>query len=207
MPSYPSTTPVVLTVRRTSTSKGCRSYLCQVSCTTTDAPILASDRLPALGRPRQRAHCPRARGRGGQVNICHIILPPLPGKTFSRCPIRVLKMRSYAYLLACGGIGLISTDPTEWELGNLNGAGADPTEQELENLNGAGADPTEQELGNLNGAGVDPTEQELGNLNGAGADPTEQELRNLNGAGADPTEQELENLDGAGAREFGWCRS
>ncbi|RRT32744.1 hypothetical protein B296_00049245, partial [Ensete ventricosum] len=63
-------------------------------------------------------------------------------------------------------------NPTEQELGNLNGAGADPTEQELENLNG--------ELENLNGAGADLTEQDLGNLNGAGADPTEQELRNLN---------------------------
>ncbi|RRT38810.1 hypothetical protein B296_00052591 [Ensete ventricosum] len=64
---------------------------------------------------------------------------------------------------------------------------ADPTEHELGNLNGAGADPTEHELGNLNGAGADQTEQELGNLNGAGADPTEHELRNLNGARADLT--------------------
>ncbi|RRT38460.1 hypothetical protein B296_00056706 [Ensete ventricosum] len=60
-------------------------------------------------------------------------------------------------LLARGGFGLVPsgssrTDPTEQELGNLNGAGADPTEQELGNLNGAGADPTEQELGNLNDA-------------------------------------------------------
>ncbi|RZR81034.1 hypothetical protein BHM03_00007181 [Ensete ventricosum] len=110
-----------------------------------------------------------------------ISFPP-PGKTFSRCPIRVLKMRSCAHLLACGGVGLIpmGADPTEHELGNLNGTGADPTEQELGNLNGAGADPTEQKLGNLNGAGADPTEQELKNLNGAGADPTEQELGNLN---------------------------
>ncbi|RRT51315.1 hypothetical protein B296_00033095 [Ensete ventricosum] len=49
-------------------------------------------------------------------------------------------------------------NPTEWELGNPNGAGANPTEQELGNLNGVGADPTEQELGSLNGAGADPTE-------------------------------------------------
>ncbi|RZR98177.1 hypothetical protein BHM03_00027502 [Ensete ventricosum] len=98
-----------------------------------------------------------------------------------------------------GNLNGAGADPTEQELGNLNGAGADSTEQELGNLNGAGADLTEQELGNLNGAGADPTEQELGNLNGAGADPTEQELGNLNGAGADPTEQELENLNGAGA--------
>ncbi|RRT32690.1 hypothetical protein B296_00049132 [Ensete ventricosum] len=197
----------VLAVRRASAGKGCRSYLCQVGCTTTDAPILVSNRLPVSGRPRRRAHCPRGRGRGDQVNIYHIILSPR--KTFSRCPIRVLKMRSYAHLLACGSVGLIPTglrnligagaNPTEQELGNLNGAGADLTEQKLGNLNGAGADPIEQELGNLNGAGADPTEKELENLNGAGADPTEQELGNLNSAGADPTEQELGNLNSTGA--------
>ncbi|RWW02996.1 hypothetical protein GW17_00033887 [Ensete ventricosum] len=37
MSSYPSTTPVVLAVRHASTGKGCRPYLCQVGCTTTDA--------------------------------------------------------------------------------------------------------------------------------------------------------------------------
>ncbi|RZS25779.1 hypothetical protein BHM03_00059027 [Ensete ventricosum] len=55
-------------------------------------------------------------------------------------------------LLARGGFGLVpsgssATDPTEQELGNLNGTGADPTEQELGNLNGVGADPTERSSG------------------------------------------------------------
>ncbi|RZR75501.1 hypothetical protein BHM03_00059525 [Ensete ventricosum] len=45
-------TSVVLAVRHASADKGCRSYPCQVGCTTTDAPILASDRLLASGRPR-----------------------------------------------------------------------------------------------------------------------------------------------------------
>ncbi|RRT33763.1 hypothetical protein B296_00056007 [Ensete ventricosum] len=105
MSSYLSTTPVVLAVRRAPTGEGCRPYLCQVGCTTTDAPISAPNRLPVSGRPRRRASCPRLRRRGSQVNICHIILPPR--KTFSRCPIRVLEMRSCVELLACGDVGLV----------------------------------------------------------------------------------------------------
>ncbi|RWV82699.1 hypothetical protein BHE74_00047622 [Ensete ventricosum] len=90
MPSYTSTTPAVLAVRHASIGKvvdltcvrsavrplGIRPYLCQVGRTTAGAPILASDQLPALGRPRRRAGCPRARGCGGQVIICPIILSP-----------------------------------------------------------------------------------------------------------------------------------
>ncbi|RZS24306.1 hypothetical protein BHM03_00057357 [Ensete ventricosum] len=38
IPSYPSTTPIVLAVRRASAGRGCRPYLCQVGCTTIDAP-------------------------------------------------------------------------------------------------------------------------------------------------------------------------
>ncbi|RRT50452.1 hypothetical protein B296_00046551 [Ensete ventricosum] len=80
------------------------------------------------------------------------------------------------------------------ELGNLNSVGADPTEQELGNLNGAArADPTEQELGNYDVARADLTEQELGNWDVTRADPTEQELENWDVARADPTEQELGN--------------
>ncbi|RWV86869.1 hypothetical protein GW17_00051190 [Ensete ventricosum] len=57
-----------------------------------------------------------------------------PGKTFSRLPTRVLEMRSYTQLLACGGVGLVpsgssGTDRTEWSFGNLNGVGVDPTER------------------------------------------------------------------------------
>ncbi|RWW23415.1 hypothetical protein GW17_00012337 [Ensete ventricosum] len=69
-------------------------------------PYLRQTGFPMSGRPRRRASCPRARGRGGQVNICHIILPP-PGKTFSRCPIRVMKMRSYAKPPVCGDVRLV----------------------------------------------------------------------------------------------------
>ncbi|RZS03292.1 hypothetical protein BHM03_00033459 [Ensete ventricosum] len=72
MPSYPSTTPVVLAVRHASAGKGvdltcvrsvirplgCRPYLCQVDRTIAGAPILASDQLPASGQPRRRASCP-----------------------------------------------------------------------------------------------------------------------------------------------------
>ncbi|RRT73979.1 hypothetical protein B296_00032841 [Ensete ventricosum] len=73
MPSYTSTTPVVLAVRDASTGKGIgltcvRSdvrllgiwpYLCQVGRTTTGALIPASDQLSASGRPRRRASCPK----------------------------------------------------------------------------------------------------------------------------------------------------
>ncbi|RRT35744.1 hypothetical protein B296_00045034 [Ensete ventricosum] len=151
MPSYLSTTPIVLAARRAPVGEGCRPYLCQVGCTTTDAPIPVPERLPASGRPRRRANCPRARGRGGQVNICHIISLPPPEKTFSRCPIRVLKMRSCAESLTSGDVGLVpsggsGTDRTERssgeELAELRirelirlsrGSGIDPTEQGLEN--------------------------------------------------------------------------
>ncbi|RWW35753.1 hypothetical protein BHE74_00059276, partial [Ensete ventricosum] len=73
--SYASTTPVVLAVRDASTGEsigltcvrsavrllGYRPYLCQVGCTTTGAPIPASDQLTVLGRPRRRASCPKER--------------------------------------------------------------------------------------------------------------------------------------------------
>ncbi|RWV81788.1 hypothetical protein GW17_00056762 [Ensete ventricosum] len=58
--SYLSTMPLVLAVRRASTGKECRPYLCHVGCTTTDSPILASDQLPASGQPRWRANYSRA---------------------------------------------------------------------------------------------------------------------------------------------------
>ncbi|RWV84934.1 hypothetical protein GW17_00053316 [Ensete ventricosum] len=54
MPSYLSTTSVVLAVRRAPTGEGFRPYLCQVGCTTTDAPIPAPDRLLALGQPHRQ---------------------------------------------------------------------------------------------------------------------------------------------------------
>ncbi|RWV90567.1 hypothetical protein GW17_00047212 [Ensete ventricosum] len=58
IPTYPPTMLVVLAMRRAFAVGGCRPYLCQVGCTSTDAPRI-SGRLPALGRPRRRAICPR----------------------------------------------------------------------------------------------------------------------------------------------------
>ncbi|RWW36620.1 hypothetical protein BHE74_00058342 [Ensete ventricosum] len=43
MTSYLSTTPAVLAVRRALAGEGCRPYLCQVGCTTTDDSIPAPD--------------------------------------------------------------------------------------------------------------------------------------------------------------------
>ncbi|RWV82120.1 hypothetical protein GW17_00056409, partial [Ensete ventricosum] len=56
--AVPSTMLVVLAMRRAFAGGGCRSYLCQVGCTTTGAPRI-SGRLPASGRPRRRGSCPR----------------------------------------------------------------------------------------------------------------------------------------------------
>ncbi|RRT57804.1 hypothetical protein B296_00030340 [Ensete ventricosum] len=183
MLSYPSTTPVVLAVRHASVGKGCRPYLCQVDRTTTGAPhtcIRPASHVGAATSTGQLSEDART-WRSGQHLPYHSHPPPedlleVPGEGAED-----------EVLCLAAGPWWLWTSP-EWELRNLNGAGADPTEQELGNSNGARADPTEQELGNWNGAGVDPTEQELGISNGARADPTEQELENWNGAGADPTE-------------------
>ncbi|RRT38096.1 hypothetical protein B296_00052667 [Ensete ventricosum] len=58
MPSYPPTMLAVLAMRRAFAGGGSRPYLCQVGCTTTGAPRIFG-RLPASGRPRRRANCPR----------------------------------------------------------------------------------------------------------------------------------------------------
>ncbi|RZS18115.1 hypothetical protein BHM03_00050340 [Ensete ventricosum] len=188
IPSYTSTAPAVLAVRDASTGEGCGHV---------DGPVVRkSDDVVTM-------------------SSCAISFSPPPGKTFSRCLMRVPKMRSSNSTEHepenWSGAG---ADLTEQELGNLNVARADPTEQELENWDGTRADLTEYGLGNSNVARADPTEQELrnwdgtradltehglGNWNGTRVDLTEQELRNLNVARADPTEQELGNWDGTRA--------
>ncbi|RZS04348.1 hypothetical protein BHM03_00034689 [Ensete ventricosum] len=69
-------------------------------------PCLCQAGFPVSGRPRWRASCPRPRGRGSQVNICHIISLP-PEKTFSKFPIKVLKMRFCAEPSVCGEVRLV----------------------------------------------------------------------------------------------------
>ncbi|RRT34216.1 hypothetical protein B296_00056341 [Ensete ventricosum] len=156
--------PTVLAVRHASTGK-------DVNLTYVRSVVrpLAPPFLRLTSFPHRVGHVgrPVVRGRedvAARSSFALSFSPPPFGKTFSRCPMRVLKMRS--------------ADSTEQELGSLNDARADPTEHELGNLNGIGADPTEHELRNLNGTGADPTEQELGNWNGARADPTKHELGN-----------------------------
>ncbi|RWV82041.1 hypothetical protein GW17_00056491, partial [Ensete ventricosum] len=148
MPSYPSTTPIVLAMRHASAGKGV-----DLTCVRSVVRPLAPPYLHPANFPRRVGHVggPIVRGRED------------------------LLARGGSRLVPSGSSG---TDQTKQELRNLNGAGADPTEQELGNLNGARDELTEQELGNWNGAGDDPTEQELGNWNGAGVDPTEHELGN-----------------------------
>ncbi|RWW76023.1 hypothetical protein BHE74_00015915 [Ensete ventricosum] len=88
-----------------------RPYPCQVGRT------IAGSSMPVSGRPRRRSNRPRA--CGSQVNICHIIPPQ---KTFSRCPIRVLKIRSCAEPWVCSGVELVpKADPTEQGLGKRTG--------------------------------------------------------------------------------------
>ncbi|RWW49637.1 hypothetical protein BHE74_00044171 [Ensete ventricosum] len=185
MSSYPSTTPVVLAVRHASAGKGCRPYLCQVGRTTAGVSTLL-----VSGQPYDRWRPPYLHPTSFPHRVDHVNGPVVQGRE------DMVGAEDEVLCLAAGPWWLWTS--LEWELRNLNGAGADPTEQELGNSNGARADPTEQELGNLNSTRADITEQELENLNGAGADLTEQELGNLNGAGADPTEQELGNLNGTG---------
>ncbi|RZR86693.1 hypothetical protein BHM03_00013943, partial [Ensete ventricosum] len=98
-----------------------------------------------------------------------------------------------------GNYDAARVDPTEQEPGNCDVARVDPTEQELGNCDVARADLTERELGNYDVARVDPTEQKLGNCDAVRVDPTEQEPGNYDVAGVDPTEQELGNCDVARA--------
>ncbi|RZR99534.1 hypothetical protein BHM03_00029099 [Ensete ventricosum] len=58
IPSYPPAMLAVLVMRRAFAGGGCRPYLCQVGCTSTGAPRI-SGWLPASGRPRRRASCPK----------------------------------------------------------------------------------------------------------------------------------------------------
>ncbi|RZS08160.1 hypothetical protein BHM03_00039073, partial [Ensete ventricosum] len=58
IPPYPPNMLVVLAMRRAFAVGDCRPYLCQVDCTSTGAPRI-SGWLPASGRPRRRANCPR----------------------------------------------------------------------------------------------------------------------------------------------------
>ncbi|RZS10193.1 hypothetical protein BHM03_00041377 [Ensete ventricosum] len=106
---------VVLATRRAPAGKGCRTcppYLCQVGRMIADPSMPASGRLPHVRSAMlagqlsggARTWQPVLRGRGGQVNICHIIPPP--EKTFSRFPIRVLKMKSCAEPSVCGDVKL-----------------------------------------------------------------------------------------------------
>ncbi|RWV78827.1 hypothetical protein BHE74_00004975 [Ensete ventricosum] len=114
MLSYLSTTPVVLAVR-------CAFFLLQLwrvdlthvrsAVQSLTPPCLCQVYVVVSGWPHWRYYRPRARGRGSQVNICHII--PLE-KTFLRCPIRVLKMKSCAELWVCNGVKLVpKAYPTE----------------------------------------------------------------------------------------------
>ncbi|RWV98311.1 hypothetical protein GW17_00038852 [Ensete ventricosum] len=112
MPSYFTTPSVVLAARRPS----CFLQLWHVDLAhltrfrsvvrLLTPPCLCQAGSTVSGRPRWRSSCPRARGRGSQVNICHII-PPVPEKTFSRFPTRVLKMRSCAEPSVYSGVKLV----------------------------------------------------------------------------------------------------
>ncbi|RRT84843.1 hypothetical protein B296_00006051 [Ensete ventricosum] len=66
---------VVLAARRAPAGKGCRpcpAYLCHVGRMTADPSMPASGRLPRVGSAMLAGQLSGARGRGGQVNICHI---------------------------------------------------------------------------------------------------------------------------------------
>ncbi|RRT47815.1 hypothetical protein B296_00028392, partial [Ensete ventricosum] len=87
-------------------------------------PCLCQAGFPVSGQPRWRASCPRARGRGSQVNICRIIRPPQ--ETFSRFPIRVLKMRSCAEPSVCGEVRLVNSGTNPGDLAERVNSGTNP---------------------------------------------------------------------------------
>ncbi|RRT55947.1 hypothetical protein B296_00023703 [Ensete ventricosum] len=60
MSSYLSTMPLMIAVRRESTGKECRPYLCQVDCTTTDAPHTYIRSIACVGSITRRASYLRA---------------------------------------------------------------------------------------------------------------------------------------------------
>ncbi|RRT63831.1 hypothetical protein B296_00007359 [Ensete ventricosum] len=108
MLSYSSTSFVVLAMRCTF----CLLRLWRVDLTYVKSvvqsltpPCLRQIGSAMSGRPRRRPSCPRSRRCDSQVSMCYII--PLPEKTFSRCPIRVLKMRSCAEPWICSGVQLV----------------------------------------------------------------------------------------------------
>ncbi|RZR89186.1 hypothetical protein BHM03_00016865 [Ensete ventricosum] len=112
MPSYFTTPSMVLAARRPS----CFLQLWHVDLAhltrfrsvvrLLTPPCLCQAGSTVSGRPRWRSSCPRARGRGSQVNICHII-SPVPEKTFSRFLTRVLNIRSCAEPSVCSGVRLV----------------------------------------------------------------------------------------------------
>ncbi|RZS19747.1 hypothetical protein BHM03_00052180 [Ensete ventricosum] len=97
MSSYLSTMPLVLVVRRASVGKECRPYLCQVGCTTTDAPHTCIQPAACVGSTTSTGQLfgGTMMWRPGQ-HLPYHSFPP--GKTFSRCLTRVLEMRSCAQL-------------------------------------------------------------------------------------------------------------
>ncbi|RRT33344.1 hypothetical protein B296_00055499 [Ensete ventricosum] len=137
IPSYLTMLSVVLAMRHASSSLQLGDI--DLAHLTLVRSVVQRLTLPCLcqadsntsSRPCQRAYCPRARGRGSQVNIRHIILPPQ--KTFSRFLIRVPNMRSCNEPSDGSEVRLVS-DPNEHELIRPSrGSGSDPTEQKLGN--------------------------------------------------------------------------
>ncbi|RWW29103.1 hypothetical protein GW17_00006383 [Ensete ventricosum] len=218
MPSYTSTTLVILAVRHASTGKGIgltcvrstvrplgiQLYLCQVSRTTD-----GDSALPVPGRPHDhwRPHTyvrPASRvgsaTSAGQLSEEAMMWRPGHHVSYHSPPredlLEVPDEGAEDEVLCLAADS--RADLTEHGLRNWNGVEADPTKQGLGNLNVARADPIEQELGNWDGTRADLTEHELGNWNGVGADPTKQELGNWDGTRADLTEHGLGNWNGVG---------
>ncbi|RWW71154.1 hypothetical protein BHE74_00021113 [Ensete ventricosum] len=100
---------VVLATRRAPAGKGCRPcppYLCQVGHTTADSSMPVSDRLPRVGSAMSAGQVSEgARTWLSGQHLPYHSFPP--GKTFSRCPIRVLKMRSCVEPPVCGDVRLV----------------------------------------------------------------------------------------------------
>ncbi|RZS22014.1 hypothetical protein BHM03_00054735 [Ensete ventricosum] len=113
IPLHLTTSSVVLAARRAPAAKGCQPcppYLCSIGRTIADPSMPVSGRLPRVGSATlvgQLSEGARM-GQPGQYLSYH----SPPEETFSRFPIRVLKMRSCAEPSVCGE-RVSGNDPTE----------------------------------------------------------------------------------------------
>ncbi|RRT77489.1 hypothetical protein B296_00022307 [Ensete ventricosum] len=127
-----------------------------------------SDRLPRVGSATSAGQL--SEGTRTWWPGQHLPYHSFPlGKTFSRCPIRVLKMRSCAEPSACGDIRIVTSGGSEidrTERGSSEGLVGLRIRELIRLSRSSGTDRTERGSGMIRpsrSSGIDPTEQGLEN--------------------------------------------